>query len=609
MCGIFGYIGKRNSVDVVLEGLRKLEYRGYDSAGVVGLHHGKIQYCKSVGKIAVLDQLVRASALSLDIALGQTRWATHGKPNWINAHPHFDAAQHLALVHNGIIENYLSIRQHLVEQGVTFVSDTDTEVIAHLISFHYQGNLLEALKVAIPQLKGAFAVAIVHHDYPETLFAVAHESPLAVGFGNKEMFLSSDSRAFASSASTALFLANREIAVITTHGCEVYDLVNGKIERSLEKLSADTLDVSKGHYEHYTLKEIHEQPEAIKNAICSRFSEEEGSAIFSELESHRQDLLSATRIVVVACGTSWHAAYVAAYMIEEKAGIPVDVEISSEFRYKNPVLVPGTVAVAISQSGETADTIACVRLLKSKGIKILALCNVAGSTITRDADASVFLHAGPEIGVCSTKAFTSQLVILFLLGLMLARHKGMNKDEGLAIIQAVKALPIQVQQILDRSQSIWEIAKLYAKYEDFFFVGRNYMFPTSLECALKLKEISYINANGYPAGEVKHGSIALIDGNCPTVALCANKKTFVKLLSNLMEIKARSGPVVAIAAQCQAAELSSVADDLILLPDTIDELAPVLSVVAAQLLAYYIAKERGTDIDQPRNLAKSVTVE
>jgi len=609
MCGIFGYIGKKNPVSVVLEGLKKLEYRGYDSAGIVGIHGEKITFCKSVGKIASLETLVNSTGLELDIALGQTRWATHGKPNWINAHPHFDTHQQLALVHNGIIENYSSIRQQLQQEGITCVSDTDTEVIAHLIASHYRGDMLEALKTAIPKLEGAFAIAIVHRDYPETLFAVAYESPLAVGFNDEEIYLSSDSRAFSQHASEAIFLGNREIGVLTSSGCDIHDLSHGLVQRPTEKLTAETLDVSKGRFEHFTLKEIHEQPETVKSAILNRYNEDEGTAFFEELEGGTLDLSSIERIVMVACGTSWHAAYVAAYMIEETAGIPVDVEISSEFKYKSPVLVPGTIAIAISQSGETADTLACVRLLKKKGVKTLGVCNVSGSTLTREVDTTLFLRAGPEIGVCSTKAFTSQLMVLFFFGLLLARQRSLSLEDGQKFIQAAKMLPLQIQKVLDGAKAISVIAKKYAKYEDFFFIGRNYMYPTGLECALKLKEISYINANGYPAGEVKHGSIALIDEKCPTVALCANRKTFDKLRSNLMEVKARSGLLIAIASDKQAEFLDCVVDDIILVPDTIDELAPVISAVAAQLLAYYIALERGTEIDQPRNLAKSVTVE
>lgn len=607
MCGIFGYTGKRHSVNIVLDGLKSLEYRGYDSAGIVGLKDGQVHYCKEVGKVAVLEKLLSESALTLDIAIGQTRWATHGMPSRINAHPHFDNDKSLALVHNGIIENYVSLRDQLSKKGAIFVSETDTEVIAHLISSHYNGDLLDAIKKAMHELKGAFAIALVHKDHPEKIYAVANESPLAIGLGEEETFLASDSRAFANYVKNALFLTNQEIAIISPDGCEVYDLTKGKIEKIFEQIALDSLDVSKGRYAHYTLKEINEQPDAIRNAMNSRFAEELGTASFEEIDLKKINLMDAERIVILACGTSWHAAYVASYLIEEAAGIPVDVEVSSEFRYKTAVVSPGTVAIAISQSGETADTIAAMRFLKHRGIKVLALCNVAGSTLAREADATILLRAGPEVGVCSTKAFTSQLIILSMLALMLARGKKMSLEKGGEFIQAAKSLPVQVQQILDRAQYIQQIAKKYARYNQFFYIGRNYMYPTCLESALKLKEISYINANGYAAGEVKHGSIALIDENCPTVAFCANDKTYSKLHSNIMEIKARKGLVIAICSENQ--DLNLVADDIIFIPHTIDPLAPILASVAGQLFAYYVALEIGAEIDQPRNLAKSVTVE
>jgi len=607
MCGIFGYVGKKDPVKMVLEGLKKLEYRGYDSAGIAGVRNGMIFHCKEVGKIETLEKQVKASDLVLDIAIAQTRWATHGKPNRINAHPHLDAKQTLALVHNGIIENHAELRNALKEKGVTFLSDTDTEVVAHLIADNYKGDMLKALRKAVSQLKGAFALAIVHKDYPDKIFAIAHEAPLVIGIGKDETFIASDSNSFVSYAQDVIYLEDSEIAVASSGQCDFYDSAMKKIAKESRKLPVEFSDISKGHYEHYTLKEIHEQPRSIHNAFHGRLLEEYGTAVFEELNPQQLDLAGVERILILACGTSWHAGYVASYMIEDLARIPVQVEISSEFRYKNAILSHGTLVIAISQSGETADTVAAVRELKAKGAKVLAICNVQGSTITRDADATIFLKAGPEIGVCSTKAFTSQVVVLALLTLILARMRNMGKTEGQAIIQALRNLPEQVQQVLDKSHQIQELAKKYAKYDNFFYLGRRYMYPTSLEGALKLKEISYINANGYPAGEMKHGPIALINENCPTVALCANKLTFEKLKSNLMEVKARNGSIIAIAEQSQ--NVADVADELIRVPDTIDELSSILTTVVAQLLAYYIAKERGTEIDQPRNLAKSVTVE
>ncbi|MBA2728974.1 MAG: glutamine--fructose-6-phosphate transaminase (isomerizing), partial [Parachlamydiaceae bacterium] len=570
MCGIFGYVGKRNRnpVNIVLEGLKKLEYRGYDSAGIAGISHGKVRFCKEVGKIAALEKQVELSGLSLEMAVGHTRWASHGKPNTINAHPHFDQNYTLAVVHNGIIENHASLRKKLIVEGITFVSETDTEVVAHLIGVHYKGNMLVTLREVSHLLKGAFALTIIHKDYPDTIFAISHESPIVIGLGENEAFVSSDSQAFTEHTLDAIYLSKSEIACITPGECKIYDLDMQKVDKTVEKVSSSHSVTSKGEYKHYTLKEIHEQPESIQRAIDNRLSEIYGTAQFAEMIANPIDFTSVERILILACGTSLYAGFVSSYMIEDKARIPVQVEISSEFRYKNPIVLPGTLTIAISQSGETADTIAAVRELKSKGGKVLAICNVQGSTLTREADAALMLHAGPEIGVCSTKAFTSQLTVLALLTLVFARIRHMNKEEGREFIKEIIAIPEKVREVLEQASHIEALAKKYAKFDNFFFLGRNYLYPTSLEGALKLKEISYINANGYPAGEMKHGPIALINENCPTVALCANKLTFEKLVSNLMEVKARSGKVIAIAAKNQ--DLSGIADDVIVIPETID---------------------------------------
>lgn len=608
MCGIFGYIGNKDPIKTTINGLKKLEYRGYDSAGIAGVKKGKILYCKEAGKVAVLEKEVEASHLSLEVAIAQTRWATHGKPSKVNAHPHFDNKHTLAVVHNGIIENHESLRKSLSAQGAVFVSQTDTEVIAHLISSFYEGDFLKAVQKAIPLLKGSFAIAVVHQDFPDRIIAVAHEMPMIIGIGMNEAFISSDSNAFAAHTREVVFIADGEIAVVQADKLEIYNALQEQISKSKETLGAGTEDVSKGSFEHYTLKEIFEQPQTIRSALLSRFSEEYGTAIFEDLSFDEIELQSVERILILACGTSWHAGCVASYMFENIARLPAQVEISSEFRYKNPVIPARTLVIAISQSGETADTIAAVRELKAKGSKILAICNVHGSTLSREADACIYLRAGPEIGVCSTKAFTSQVVVLSLFCLMMARMRHMSKHEGQIFLEALQKLPEQAQYVLDQAAKIKAIAKKYARYQNFFFLGRQYMFPASLEGALKLKEISYINANGYPAGEMKHGPIALINEECPTVALCANKSTYDKLLSNLMEIKARSGHIIAIAEQGESG-LKEIVDDIIWTPETIDELAAILSTIVTQLLAYYIAYERGADIDQPRNLAKSVTVE
>jgi glutamine---fructose-6-phosphate transaminase (isomerizing) len=608
MCGIFGYIGKKNSVNVVIEGLKRLEYRGYDSAGIAGSKDGKLYSCKEVGKVSFLETELERTQLSLDVAIGHTRWATHGKPSELNAHPHFDALRTLSLVHNGIVENHEALRQHLIQKGITFQSETDTEVIAHLIGVHYHGDILKAVQTVIPLLEGSFAIAIIHRDYPDQIIAVAHESPLVIGIGADEAFISSDSHAFLAHTREVVFLSNSEIAVIRPDKLEIFNTSLEQIRKEHEFLSIEAEEISKKGYEHYTLKEINEQSQAIRNALLSRYLEDYGTAVFEELSFDVNELLSIQRILILACGTSWHAGCVASYLIEDMARIPVQVEISSEFRYKNPIVPSGTFVIAISQSGETADTVAALRELKAKGAKVLGICNVHGSTLARECDCTLFLKAGPEIGVCSTKAFVSQVTVLTLFSLLLARMRHMSKLEGQEFIQALKILPDQVQKVLNNADHIQRLAKKYAKYENFFYLGRRYMFPTALEGALKLKEISYINANGYPAGEMKHGPIALINENCPTLAFCANKLTYDKLLSNLMEVKARSGPILAIAEE-DSKGIESVADDVIWVPRCKDEIAVIPTTVAAQLFAYYVAYERGEDIDQPRNLAKSVTVE
>lgn len=608
MCGIFGYIGPKNVVKTVLSGLKKLEYRGYDSAGMAGIHDGKIAYAKEVGKIAELEREVIKSNLELDIGLGHTRWATHGAPSVRNAHPQFDSKHTLALVHNGIIENYQPLKDSLIENGVKFVSDTDTEVVAHLISSLYKGDIVKAVLEAVSLLEGAYAIALIHQDYPDQIIAFAHEAPLIIGIGKGEVFLGSDTHSFAAHTRDVIYLVDKQVAVLKLNELEFFDLGNCSINKEIEQLAEVASEHSKGDFEHYTLKEIFEQPQSVRNALSGRFLEEYGTAVFEGIQFDVHELKSVQRILILACGTSWHAGFLGSYMLEDKARIPVSVEISSEFRYKNPVISEGTLVIAISQSGETADTVAAVKELKAKGAKILSICNVENSTLVRESHSTIYLHAGIEIGVCSTKAFTSQVVVLSLFTLMMARMRHMGLEEGVLFSNAIKKLPSQISAVLEKAHEIELIAQKYAQYDNFFFLGRNCMYPTSLEGALKLKEISYINANGYPAGEMKHGPIALINENCPTVAMCGNKATYSKLLSNLMEIKARKGKIIAIAEE-GALGLEKIADEIVRIPKNIDELLAIPSVVVTQLLAYYVAKIRGTDIDQPRNLAKSVTVE
>lgn len=608
MCGIIGYIGNRNVVDVTIQGLKKLEYRGYDSSGIAGLRNGELLYNKQVGKISELEKEIKKKNLELDLAIAHTRWATHGKPNRGNAHPHFNSGHCLALVHNGIIENHSSLRDMLVKKGVVFHSDTDTEVIAHLISDFYRGDLLKAVMETIPLLKGSYAIALIHRNHPGKIIGIANESPLVIGIGREEMFLASDTHAFAGSAHSAVYIESGEVAVIERDGYEVYDSMMTPISKESRELIHQAEEVTRGEFDHYTLKEIFEQPQALRSALTARGIDEYGTAKFDTLNIEMSELLSVQRIIILACGTSYYAGHIGEYMLEELARIPTQVEISSEYRYKNPIVPEGTLVIAISQSGETADTLAAFRELKAKGATVLTICNVHDSSIAREADSCLYLRAGIEIGVCSTKAFTSQVGVLALFTLMMARMRHLGRDDGQAFLNEIKKLPEHVEKVLESSDQIQAIAKKYAHYDNFFYLGRRYMFPGALEGALKLKEIAYINANGYPAGEMKHGPIALIGPDCPTVALTNDRYTYEKMLSNLMEVKARSGPIIAIAEE-GAEGLEEVADDLIRVPKTRDEIAVIPATIATQLLAYYIALERGTEIDQPRNLAKSVTVE
>ena len=610
MCGIFGYVGTKCAVKLSIAGLKKLEYRGYDSSGIAGLNGGNtIKMCKRVGKVAVMEEAAKEMEWNLNVAIAHTRWATHGKPTEYNAHPHLDSEDQIALVHNGIIENYDSLREQLQAEGVKFRSDTDTEVMVQLIAKNYDGDIRRTVQRVMPQLKGALAIALVHVNHPGQIICAAKESPLAIGIGNKEVFISSDTNAFLVHTKEVVYLHDSEVAVVTEEGFEVFDVTMSQVLKERELLESENQEVSKGDFEHFMLKEIYEQPQTIRNALLARYLEKYGTVTLEGLNIGVNDLLSIERILILACGSSWHAGYVASYMIEEHARIPVQVEISSEFRYKNPIVADNTLVIAISQSGETADTVAAMRELKEKGAKVVTVCNVQGSTLAREADGCLLLRAGAEIGVASTKAFVSQLTVLTLFTVLMARMRHMSKSEGQGFISDLKNLPDQIKRVLAQQEHIAAIAKKYAQYDNYFFVGRGYMFPVSLEGALKLKEISYINANGYPAGELKHGPIALIDESCPTVGLCTNSMTIDKTISNLMEVKARNGAVIAVVFEGDERLVREVADDIISVPRVRDELAAIGVTVALQLLAYFVAHERGCEIDQPRNLAKSVTVE
>jgi glucosamine--fructose-6-phosphate aminotransferase (isomerizing) len=610
MCGIFGYIGPKNSADVCINGLKFLEYRGYDSSGIAGIKDGALLSCKETGKISALQNAVARDALELELAIAHTRWATHGKPSKENAHPHFDQNLSVAVVHNGIIENHYALREMLKEKGYTFYSETDTEVIAQLISYFYEGSFIEAVQKTLSHLKGFWALALIHKNHPDQIIAAAKENPLAIGTSPKSMesFLSSDVNAFHEPDLDVMFLRNDELAVITKEKVDVYDHSNAPIIKATERLDIDNHSLSKNGFDHFMLKEIFEQPDTIRQAMHGRFLEDFGTAEFENFAFTPQELSSVKRILILACGTSWHAGCIAASLLEEKARIPTQAEIASEFRYKNPIISEDTLVIAISQSGETLDTIAAVREVKAKGAKILAICNVKNSTLTREADACLFLRAGPEISVCSTKAFTSQLTVLSLFTLLMARLRHMGKEEGKEFLIELQDLPAKVELVLQQKDVIRRVAAKYSIYEHFFFLGRNYMHATSLEASLKLKEISYIHAVGYPAGEMKHGPLALVCPQLAVVGLCGNKRTMDKMLSNLMEAKSRGAPLLVFATE-GTEEVIAMSDDILWLPTSCDELSCIIFSVATQLFAYYIALERGTEIDQPRNLAKSVTVE
>jgi glutamine---fructose-6-phosphate transaminase (isomerizing) len=610
MCGIFGYIGADNPLETCIEGLKRLEYRGYDSAGVAGIRDGNLIFCKETGKISSLEKKIKSQEIKLDIAIGHTRWATHGAATETNAHPHIDSHSSLAVVHNGIIENYLHLRNHLKTKGINFITETDTEVIAQLISYNYKNNLFLSVQESLKMMKGSLAIALIHKDYPDQIIAVSRDSPLAIGFDDKksEILISSDPNAFLGRDLNVFYLRNEEVAIVSSKSIQVFDSNSNLISKKTERLEGVSFAPCKNGFDHFMLKEIFEQPITIQKAMLSHISEEFGTAYFDGLTFSPSELMATKHILIIACGTSWHAGCIAASMLEDKARIPTQAEIASEIRFKNPIISDETLVIAISQSGETADTIGAVREAKAKGAKILGICNVKNSTLARESDSCIFLEAGPEISVCSTKAFTSQITILSLFSLFMARLRHLTKEEGQKFLHELKKIPKIVKFILDRDKEIAELAKKYSCYENFFFIGRRYMYPTCLEAALKLKEISYVNASAYPAGELKHGPISLISKNLPVIAFCANKQTHEKMISNLMEVKARGAPILALAS-IGTTDISKIADDIIYLPSTIDELAIFPSSVAGQLFAYYIAKERGTEIDQPRNLAKSVTVE
>ncbi|MBW1635382.1 MAG: glutamine--fructose-6-phosphate transaminase (isomerizing) [Deltaproteobacteria bacterium] len=613
MCGIVGYCGPRRVVPVVLEGLRRLEYRGYDSAGIVYLEDGRLIKHRSKGKLANLEAIIdSALAAPAHIGLGHTRWATHGAPTTENAHPHSDCTGDLVVVHNGIIENYHSLREELKDKGHTFSSETDTEVLAHLIEECLSDDLVSAVKEAVARIDGSYAIGVLWAGLPDTLVAVRNQSPLVLGISEDQgTFLASDIPALLPYTNKVVFLDDMELAILTADGYEVHSLISGTVvEKKVQTINWNAGMAEKAGFKHFMLKEIFEQPQAITNTVSGRINPESGMVDLPEVDLSSEEIKNIDRIFLVACGTSWHAALVAKYWIEKIAGIPVEVDIASEFRYRHLLIDDRVLTVSISQSGETADTLAGIRLAKKLGSKIITICNVVGSTMTREADGTIYTHAGPEIGVASTKAFISQLAALFLFTLFLGQKKGtVSAEKSREMGKSLIDIATVIERELPRIQT--DIRKLIDSFydcRDFLFVGRGLSFPIALEGALKLKEISYIHAEGYASGELKHGPIALIDKDMPILALVPQDDVYQKSLSNVEEIKARQGRLILIGTEGDS-HLQKLTEDIIYLPRVADEMNPVLYTIPAQLLAYEIASRRGCDVDQPRNLAKSVTVE
>ena len=609
MCGIIGYVGKDAAVPILIEGLKKLEYRGYDSSGVAVLQGGKFEVRRAVGKLQNLETLLRGESLTGAIGVGHVRWATHGRPSEENAHPH--RAGSVVVVHNGIIENYTALKKELAAKGHTFRSETDTEVIAHLIDSIAQKGvpLDQAVRETTSRLQGAYAIAVIDERSPDIVVGARKGSPLVVGLGQGEFFLASDIPAILHRTRDVLFLNDDEMAVLSREGVRLTDLSGREISREITRVMWNPIMAEKGGYRHFMLKEIYEQPRAIMDTIRGRISQETGAIHLEEMGPVSEQLREVKKIFIVACGTSWHAGLVGKYMIEELACIPTEVDIASEFRYRCPLVGKGHLFIAITQSGETADTLAAMREAKKKGATVIVICNVVGSTASREADGVVYTHAGPEIGVASTKAFTAQLTALYLMGLFFAELRGaLTADDVKKRLVDLVHVPTLVERCLEEDAGIEQIAKRYFKANDFLYLGRGPNFPVALEGALKLKEISYIHAEGYPGGEMKHGPIALIDENMPIVVLAGKNGVYDKILANIQEVKARSGIVIALASAGDA-EIGKIADHVIPVPATNQLLMPILMSVPLQLLAYYIAVLRGADVDQPRNLAKSVTVE
>ena len=624
MCGIVGYVGKKEVVPVIIDGLRRLEYRGYDSAGIAVVCDGEgLQIRRAEGKLRNLEEAIRQKPLEGSYGIGHTRWATHGRPTEENAHPHRDCTGKIVVVHNGIVENYLSLKKKLVEEGHKFTTETDTEIIAHLIEKHYlkTGNgsrpsLEEAVRRTVRELTGVFAIAVIATDDRNKIVAARNGPPAVIGLGKDEYFVASDVPAILYHTRDLFFLADGDLAIITPNGVKLTDFEGNPVERPVQHVTWDPIMAEKGGFKHFMLKEIYEQPRAVRDTTLGRVSQETGQVFLDEMEISEAEFRALKKINIVACGTSWHAGQAGKFMIESLARVPVEVDYASEWRYRDPIVAGDTLTIVISQSGETADTIAAQREAKSKGSKTLAICNVVGSMITREAAGTIYTHAGPEIGVASTKAFTAQLTALYLFASYLSQVRGeMPADQARQAMQELTRIPGKLELLLAHDEACDELAKRYIRAKDFLFLGRGIHYPIALEGALKLKEISYIHAEGYPAGEMKHGPNALIDENLPVVIIATRDVNepgsvlkYEKTLSNLKEVKARSGVVIALATEGDE-DIKESADHVLYIPHAPEELLPILEIVPLQLLAYHIAVRRGCDVDQPRNLAKSVTVE
>jgi glucosamine--fructose-6-phosphate aminotransferase (isomerizing) len=614
MCGIVAYVGDKQAYPILIKGLKRLEYRGYDSSGIALIDGGELNLYKKQGKVVELENFVQGKNVTSNIGIGHTRWATHGAPNDVNAHPHYSKSKNLAIIHNGIIENYASLKKELILRGHEFESDTDTEVLIHLIEdiqYVAKVDLVEAVRIALNEVIGAYAIVIISKENPDLMIAAKKSSPLVIGLGKTdEYFIASDATPIVEYTKNVIYLDDEQIAVISKgEELRLIDIKNQKITPYIQELEVQLEAIEKGGYDHFMLKEIYEQPISIKNSMRGRIDANKGIVSLGGIRDYEQKIMNANRIIIVACGTSWHAGLVAEYLFEDFTRIPVEVEYASEFRYRNPIINENDVVIAISQSGETADTLAAIKLAKEKGATIIGICNVVGSTISRETHCGSYTHAGPEIGVASTKAFTGQVTVLSLMALSIAQKKGTITDSKFRqVLIELEDIPNKVERMLKSDKQVRYIAEIFKDATNFLYLGRGYNFPVALEGALKLKEISYIHAEGYPAAEMKHGPIALIDEEMPIVVIATKHGNYEKVVSNIEEVKARSGKIIAIVTEGDT-EVKAIADYVIEIPATEDALSPLLTSIPLQLLSYHIAVMRGCNVDQPRNLAKSVTVE